>query len=349
MSQQRETSATFDCFGSSCTVMVSGDTAERSAEQAAAFARQRLLGWNESFSRFIADSELSRLNRDPRPQVPVSPLMARFAQGVIEAGTMSGGLIDGTLLEEIREAGYENDLPHSLTLRTALRLAPARRPAAPSPAARWRLIDVDPASGTITRPPGLNLDSGGLAKGLFADTLAESLTGHAAFAVNCAGDLTIGGSAGVRREIRVESPFDGRLLHSFALANTGVATSGIGRRSWLDSGGRPAHHLLDPSTGRPAYTGVVQVTALAPSALLAEIHAKAAVLAGPRLAPARLPHGGVIVFDDGSHQVIAPPPVLTLSDLSALTHPRVSPRCAGSMTPSRAWSSSPPPARICGE
>ena len=79
----------------------------------------------------------------------------------------------------------------------------------------------------------------------------------------------------------MESPFDGRTLHTFELSRTGVATSGIGRRSWLDREGRPAHHLLDPSTGLPAFTGVVQVTALAPSALEAEIRAKAAILCGP--------------------------------------------------------------------
>jgi hypothetical protein len=69
---------------------------------------------------------------------------------------------------------------------------------------------------------------------------------------------------------------------------------------------------------------VVQVTALAPSALQAEVHAKAAVLSGPSLAAGHLAHGGVIVFDDGSHEVIAPPPVLTLRDLSGLTQSRSS-------------------------
>ena len=106
------------------------------------------------------------------------------------------------------------------------------------------------------------------------------------------------------RPIKVESPFDGHTLHTFNLQRTGVATSGIGRRSWLDTSGRPAHHLLNPCDGRPAFTGVVQVTALAPSALMAEIRAKAALLSGPRAAPAWLPDGGVIVLDDGSHEVI---------------------------------------------
>jgi thiamine biosynthesis lipoprotein ApbE len=59
--------------------------------------------------------------------------------------------------------------------------------------------------------------------------------------------------------------------------------------------------LGDSYTGRPAFTGVVQATAFAPTALEAEVRAKAAVLSGPEGAPAWLTHGGVVVFDDGSH------------------------------------------------
>ncbi len=106
--------------------------------------------------------------------------------------------------------------------------------------------------------------------------------------------------------MRVASPFSGAVLHTFHVADGGVATSGISRRSWLDARGRPAHHLLDPATGRPAFTGVVQATALAPTALEAEVLAKAAVLSGPDAAPGRLPHGGVIVHEDGGHEVVAP-------------------------------------------
>jgi FAD:protein FMN transferase len=147
------------------------------------------------------------------------------------------------------------------------------------------------------------------------------LAPHESFAVNCAGDIAVGGDGASARAVEVESPIDGCILHTFELRRGGVATSGIGRRSWLDPHGRPAHHLLDPSTGMPAFTGIVQVTALAPSALMAEVKAKAAILSGPREAPSWLSHGGVIVFDDGSHQVIAPPPQVTLSQLSGYGQP----------------------------
>ncbi|MEA2271267.1 MAG: FAD:protein transferase [Solirubrobacteraceae bacterium] len=60
----------------------------------------------------------------------------------------------------------------------------------------------------------------------------------------------------------------------------------------------------DPATGRPVFTGVVQATALAPTALDAEVRAKAAVLSGPDGAAAWLRDGGVVVLDDGTHRVV---------------------------------------------
>ena len=73
--------------------------------------------------------------------------------------------------------------------------------------------------------------------------------------------------------------------------------------SRLASGARHggfAHHLLDPSTGHPAWTGLVQATSLGTTALEAETLAKMAFLAGPEGAPEILSeHGGLMVLDDG--------------------------------------------------
>jgi thiamine biosynthesis lipoprotein len=316
MSPSPEVSSTFDCFGSSCTVIVRGDGEHCSAREAVASARSRLLDCHERFSRFLPESELSRLNRDLRREVPVSSLLARLAQAVFTAGSLSGGLVDATLLDELETAGYSGELREPITLERALALAPPRRAARPALAARWRKIEVDRARGTVVRAAGVKLDGGGLAKGMLADVLAEALATHAGFAVNCAGDLAIGGSAGTTRPVHVASPFDGRTIHTFELKRSGVATSGIGRRSWIDRDGRPAHHLLDPASGEPAFTGIVQATALAPSALMAEIRAKAAILSGPHGARRWLSHGGVVVFDDGSHELLEPTAVLTLDELA---------------------------------
>jgi thiamine biosynthesis lipoprotein len=237
--------------------------------------------------------------------VPASPVMRDFVRAVLAAAHETGGLVDATLLAEVQEVGYDGDLGAQLPLELALALAPPRRPASPRSDSHWPEISIDDRRGTVTRPLGVLFDSGGLAKGLFADLLGEEMAEHESFAIDCAGDLRIGGRSGVPRAVEVASPFDSSVLHTFSLAHGGVATSGVGKRSWLDASLSPAHHLLDPGSGRPAYTGIVQATALAPSALKAETRAKAALLSGPRGAAAWLPDGGALVLDNGSCHVFA--------------------------------------------
>ncbi len=299
--------ATFDCFGSTCTVHVRGDGPLGTPREALDAVRERLLAGHRRFTRFELGSELSRLNADVRDAVAVSPEMARFVAAALVAARRSEGLVDATLLPQLVDAGYARDIATPVPLRFALGCAPERRPAQAHPAERWRDVTVDRSTCVVRRPAGLMLDSGGIVKGLLADLLAPELDGHEAYAVDCAGDLRIGGGAGLARAVHVASPFDASVLHTFQAREGGVATSGIGRRSWLDADGAPAHHLLDPASGRSAFTGVVQATALASSAFEAEWRAKAALLAGPDGAARWLPHGGVVVRDDGSHTVLAPP------------------------------------------
>jgi FAD:protein FMN transferase len=298
---------TFPCFGAMCAVLVSGSGGAGTPREAVARVKRRLLDWHAQFSRFEPGSELSRLNGDPRETVPVSSIMERFVEAALGAAALTGGLVDPTLLAEIEQAGYGEHFDGvPVPLERALALAPARAPGAPSPAARWRAVTVDRKAGTVTRPPGVRLDSGGIAKGMFGDVLATVLSGHESFAIDAGGDVRFGGKGGLRRPVQVASPFDDSVLHEFELVHGAAATSGIGKRSWLGRNGRPAHHLLDPESGRPAFTGIVQVTALAPTATEAEALAKAAILAGPGNVAGWLSHGGLVVYDDASFEVVAP-------------------------------------------
>jgi len=134
---------TFPCFGSTCAVVVDAGDDETAAHDSVAMARRLLLGWHDAFSRFLPTSELSRLNADPRSEVPVSPLMGRLVGAIADAAAQTGGLVDGTLLRELETAGYRGDLGRPLALELALRLAPRRRPARPSRDASWRRIAFD--------------------------------------------------------------------------------------------------------------------------------------------------------------------------------------------------------------
>ncbi len=306
VSARQEHRRSFACFGGTCTVIVADASRAADAAAAAAMAQDTLLGWHRRFSRFDPDSELMRFNRDLRRSVPVSPLLRHLIEAALSASRDTGGLVDATLGAEIERAGYASDFSgEGVPLELALSLAPPRAPAGPSPVPAASRLASDPEAGTIVRRPGTVVDPGGIAKGAFADELIALLTGFDAVAIDCAGDIRLGGRALTPRAVHIESPFDGSTLHTFQLRDGGVATSGIGKRSWLKDG-LPAHHLLDPRTGRPAFTGVVQATALAPTALEAEVLAKAAVLSGPERAGEWLSYGGVVVYDGGSYAVLGP-------------------------------------------
>ncbi len=297
----------FPCFGGRCEVLVTGPGPAGTPREAAVRAKRGLLAWHDQFSRFAPDSELSRMNRDPRETVPASPAMTRFVEAALNAAAMTGGLVDPTLAGELNRAGYGKHFDSTpVPLRRALVLAPPRAPGGPSRTASWRQVVVDRGAGTVRRPPGVRLDSGGIVKGMFGDILAAVLSQHESFAIDAAGDVRFGGSGSLLRPIRVASPFDESVLHVFELRQGAVATSGIGKRSWLDNDGRPAHHLLDPATGRPAFTGVVQVTALAPTGVGAEALSKAALLSGADRARGQLDYGGLVVYDDATFDVIEP-------------------------------------------
>jgi FAD:protein FMN transferase len=295
-----EVVANFDCFGGRCAVRVF-DPSAAVAAGAVRDARRTLLAAHRTLSRFDPRSELSRLNRDPRREVPASPLLRRVVAAALTAGLRSGGLVDATLVDEIEAAGYAESRDFDAVPGGPPAGLP--HPAAPSARAGWCEFVVDDEAGTVTRPPGLRLDPGGIAKGMMADRVGESLADLPSFAVDCCGDLRVGGVDSRMRSILVEDPAGGEPLHELRIAAGAVATSGITRRSWVDGDGRAAHQILDPATGRPAFTGVVQATAVAPTGLLAETLAKSTLLVGPERAESQLPFGGVIVDEDGAVRV----------------------------------------------
>jgi len=291
---------TFSSLGGKVTIQAGGD----GAVAGVAGAERAIRDLHRRLTRFDADSELSRLNANPRSEVPSSPIMVRFAEALRYAGELSDGLVDATLLGAIERAGYtesiDPDSAESAPNETPLLSGVECRPGGKSALSNWKRVTVDHATGCVGRPPGVKLDTGGLGKGLAADIGAELLGHLEYFAVECSGDLRFGSQANQPRKIIVASPLKGGdPVGELWLTGGAVATSGITRRSWVNRDGRPSHHLIDPRTGEPARTGVTQVTAVAPTAVEGEVRAKAALLAGPDVASDWLVHGGIIVLDGG--------------------------------------------------
>jgi FAD:protein FMN transferase len=265
-------------------------------------ARELIEDLEARLTRFDPESELCRLNADAREVVPTSPELRAAVQAALDGAAATGGLADPTLLGALVKAGYARSLTGRARadLREALAAAPPSRPATPQRFAAWRLVRVEGEA--IVRPPGVRLDLGGSAKGHAADLAAAMLASYGPCAADLGGDLRVSGT----HEVHVLDPLTGKAAATIGLDGDALATSGIDRRLWWDAGGRPAHHLLDPATNRPAWTGVLTATAKAPTAALAEALAKAAVLAGPTGGRKILAaYGGVLTEYDGAVQVAA--------------------------------------------
>ncbi len=268
-----------------------------------------LRDYDRRLSRFRPGSELCRLNADPREKVPVSALLGDAVAVALAAAERTCGLVDPTLLPELEAAGYSASwtAERRVPLRRALAELPPAEPGAARPDGRWRSVRVDPRYGTISRPRGLRIDIGGTGKGHAADLAAALLEHEPAWAVGCGDDLRVGGTAGRAQAVRIADPFRRGTLLTLRATHGAFATSGIGARIWRDRDGQVAHHVLNPATGRPAFSGLVTVTALAPTAAQAEALAKAALISGASAARSILAlHGGVTVDADGRAELIGP-------------------------------------------
>jgi thiamine biosynthesis lipoprotein len=286
----------FRVFGTDVRVLVTGPTPLDALRVHALFRRM-----HRALTRFDPASELSVLNARAGSEVAVSPLLLRGVDAALWAARTSDGLVDPTLLDDLERAGYlaSRDGQGSAPLADALRDAPDRRAAEPRRRACWTAIEVDRSRDTVRLPTGLRIDLGGSAKGLAADLAAEALAHHHAYAVDVGGDIRIGGARPVPRPVRIQHPLRREIAHGFTVTAGAVATSGLQTRIWRTEDGY-AHHLIDPARGTPAWTGVIQATALAPTALEAETLAKTALLRGPSAGRDVLArHGGALVLDDG--------------------------------------------------
>lgn len=302
---------TFKSMGTTINLRI-GRVPDQRAKRMLASGRQFIEGYDAALTRFSPDSELSRLNANPDDQVELSWLMSELIGAAIWSAETSGGLVDPAVIGALEHHGYKNSrggaTPASLQL--ALEEAPTRRPASADPGKLWRELRHDRVNRRLARPAGLRLDSGGVGKGLAVDLLARNwsltLGPDADFLINCGGDLRFGPGGNSFGEVAVEDPFEDRSL-PLIVDGGAVATTSIRNRIWRGGDG-PAHHIIDPGSGAPAWTGVVAVTALAPTAHVAETLTKIAFLRGPDEALDTLAaaDGGIVFTDDGAATYVGP-------------------------------------------
>ena len=253
------------------------------AEADAARVAARVRAWAGRLTRHDPDSDLMRANADPDGATRVRPTLAAALRWAAEATEMSGGIVDATLLRERLAAEAPTPfVPPPADLRGWSSLRSSRPVARPA----WRLEASRHRSAVLHRERGAAFDLDGVAKGWIADRALALLDRHPGALVDADGDIAIRSAEGDSWEVSVADPrTPGAELAVFALpgagrgARYGLATSGISVHRWAAPDGE-RHHLIDPRTGVPAATDVIQATVLAGSACAAEAWAKTAVVLG---------------------------------------------------------------------
>jgi thiamine biosynthesis lipoprotein len=254
----------------------------------------RIVAWAARLTRFDAASELSTLNRHPSaPESRVGPTLSAVLRQARSVAQLTEDTVDVGLL--------------------AARLAAEVGSRVPAPPARWT-IGPGTRGGVVHRDGAVTFDLDGVGKGWIADRALQLLRGYPAALVDADGDIAVRTGPDTAWALAVADPrVDGRDLARLDLGahppgRLGVATSGTSIHRWQHAH-ESRHHLIDPRTGRPAQTDVVQATVLAESALAAESLAKAIVIRGSLEGLALAERAGafaeVILLEDGD--VIASP------------------------------------------
>lgn len=253
------------------------------------------------FSRFLPDSETSRLNRSAGARQPASPDLIDILVQSIAFHRETDGLFDPSVLPDLKRAGYDRSMDE-------IRLHGASDPAMHFQArGHLRQIEIDAASRWIRVPAGVEIDLGGIGKGWIVEKAAVLLSQTTnACAVSAGGDILFRGypGEGTLWQVRIEDPWDpAREVARLKVGPGAIATSSVVKRSWVQSGVR-RHHLIDPRTGEPAQGDWASVTVLAPEITTAEVYAKALLIGGEtqlqRLLSRRPEISYIVVKSDGA-------------------------------------------------
>lgn len=261
-----------------CAMLVAIDSDAPEARVWLDEAPRLLADWEGHLSRFRPQSELTALNATPGRWAPVSAVLWAVLQAALEAARASAGLVTPAILDAVEAAGYDRDFAEGAWAEGGL---PARAQPVSDPGALER-IGLDARRRMVRLPAGVRLDLGGIAKGWAADEIARRLGAVAPTLVDAGGDIAVSGpmADGSPWPVAVANPLrPAEQLDLLLLSSGGVATSGRDYRRWRQGEGY-AHHIIDPRTGAPAGTDVVSATIVGPSAVIAEVCAKAALIAG---------------------------------------------------------------------
>ncbi len=255
----------FRAMSTDVTVTVVG-----AGDDALDWARDRIGQLEQRWSRFLAHSDISSLNRAEGAPLEVHPDTVAAVRAACAAWLVTGGRFDPTVHDSLLRLGYDDTFD-------VVRERGGGMPTSTLPAPGCAGIEFNETHNMVRLPAHVRLDLGGIGKGLAADLTVVGLLerGAEGALVSVGGDLRVAGTPpnGDAWIIEIEDPRNDQPIASISMLSGGVATSTTLRRRWR-SGQRPHHHLVAPATGASTTTEVVGATVVAGTAAWADALSK---------------------------------------------------------------------------
>lgn len=252
-----------------------------SAETARALlegAGDTIHAYEERFSRFLPESELSQLNT--ARAMTVSP---DFLEVLLEAQRLfmlTRGVFNP--LVQIERLGYTTSFE-------TLEDAPVPPVANDTYNINFSTTSIDSLTGSVILSEGQRLDFGGFLKGFLAEKIArkimESENDIQGVIVNLGGDIHTRGvdSGGAPFLFSIYNPITQKDDFHIPLKDTSLATSGTYKRTWMQSG-VPTHHILDISGTQNPESNIVSASVIHERGGMTEACAKVFLTLGPERA-----------------------------------------------------------------
>ena len=199
-----------------------------------------------------ADSELYAINQTGSGMLTeeASSLMEQ----ALEICRRTDGALDLSIYPIVRAWGFTTgsyQVPDEAEIQALL------------PLVDYRKIQYDAATGTVTLPEGMEIDLGSVAKGYAGQLVAQMLrdNGVESALLNLGGNVqTVGAQPdGSPWQIGIKDPQGEDAMMVLSVEDQAVVTSG-GYERYFEQDGQTYWHIMDPSTGHPADSGLISVT-----------------------------------------------------------------------------------------
>lgn len=277
------------------------------AEEALAAVCREVSGIEERLSCFLPDSEIGRVNGSAGiKSEKVSRQTHDALSQAVEFSRSFPGCFDVTIgpLVSLWKIGQGSSAqPDEASIQRVL------------PLVNYRDLILNPRKRTAgLRNAGQSIDLGGIGKGVAGDRIVEVFKrfGISSAFSNLGGNVvTLGAKPdGSPWQIGIQHPREQNgLIGSVSVLGETVVTSGDYQRTFTDSRGKRYHHILDPTTGYPAESGLISVSIVTDRADAADPLSTIVFVAGMEKGLSylrRFPQTEAILVDSDLHVYVTP-------------------------------------------